>query len=1081
MHEQVSRSSGKNPGSFVSFVILVVSLLSTIPAHGQGRSWMDYKHPIKFGMLSVTDGLSQSSVLCILQDSKGFMWFGTEDGLNRYDGYGFKIFRPERGNPHSISNNIIPWIYQDSKEQLWIATNGGGLNRYDHHMERFIHYRYSPDNPNSLSSDSLSYIYEDSSGTLWVGTGDGGLNKVVPAETGTALSFVNFRSDPDNPHSLGSNIIFTIFEDRKKVLWIGTDGGGLNRMDAGKNKDSAPSFTRFTENPAKTETFGLDHVTAINEDRYGTLWIGTQNGLLEYNRENETFKRYKAVSGNNSTISHNYIRRIYKDRAGILWIATDGGGINKMIPGEQPGSAPTFVHFRHDPNNPHGLNNNAVESVFEDLSGVLWIGLYRGGLNKLLLTDQKGHEREKQQFIHYRTIPNNDNSLSHNAVNAICEDRQGILWVGSDGGGLDKILPPDKKEDPLRFIHFRNDPRSPHSLSDNIVTSIREDYQGALWIGTYTGGLNRLEPGSVPAFTHYRYDPSDSQSLGSNFVMTIYEDHNKNLWIGTIGGGMNLFKPETGSFNRYQYTAGNNSGLSDNNVYTICEDRSGYLWIGTVSGLNRSSLPLSRTQDPLSGGFIRFRNVPGNTGSLSHNFVRVIYEDRSGTLWIGTNGGGLDKLIPGSSTGSPLAFRNYNKSSGLPNNVIVGILQDDNGHLWISTKKGISRFDPGTGSFKNYDMQDGLQSDEFNRGACFKSRSGEMFFGGNNGFNIFHPLQVKGSASIPPIVITGIQLFNQPVPIGELEDGRTLLKRTVAETREITLSHKDYVFSIQFAALHYNNPSRNRFAYIMEGLEDRWNHVGSRHFATYTTLPHGEYVFRIKGCNNDGVWNEEGVSLRITVTPPFWKTWWFSGLMALLVILTGLGIHLYRVRQIIRRMHKKYEKTHISDEKADAYLKILLSYMKMAKPYLDPELNVHKLSKLVTIPNHYLSQIINNKLNKIFFDFINQYRIEEAIKKLTDAGEKSKTIHQVAHEVGFNSQSAFNRAFKKFTEKTPSEFIFRHRIEEAARRLADNCETHKSIPQIAEEVGFNSLSTFNRAFKKVFNHTPSQYRKLKCE
>jgi AraC-like DNA-binding protein len=783
-------------------------------------------------------------------------------------------------------------------------------------------------------------------------------------------------------------------------------------------------------------------------------------------------------------------------------VGTDGGGLNKLIPGETKGSSPTFIHYRYDPNNPNCLKNNAVESIYEDRSGVLWIGIYRGGLNKLILRDIRGVDRERNQFIHYQTIPNNHNSLSNNAVNAICEDRRGILWVGTDGGGLNKITPPGKEGEPLTFQHHHNDPRDPHSLSDNIVTCICEDHLGVLWIGTYTGGLNKLEPithdeknnqkllqgvqgdgfleKSPPGrrrqknliFTHYKNEPGSPKSLSNNFIMTIYEDRSGELWIGTIDGGLNRFDRNAETFSHFQNSPGNPNSLSGNSVFSIHEDRSGSLWVGTLTGLNQLASPQTTR-------FTRYMNQPGNPNSLSNNFVRVIYEDRSGVLWIGTNGGGLNQLIPGEHGASP-GFRCYREKDGLPNNVIVGILEDDQGNLWISTKKGISKFNPGTGQFTNYDGRDGLQSDEFNRGAFFKSKSGEMFFGGNNGFNIFNPDKIKGNSYIPPIVITDFQLFNQSLAIGKLDNGRTILRKSITETREIELSYKDYVFSLQFAALHYVNPSKNQYAYIMEGLDSQWNEVGSRHFVTYTTLPPGKYVFRVKGSNNDGVWNEQGVFLNITITPPFYKTWWFYGLVALVIILAGLGIHFYRVRQIVHKMHKKYEKTHISPEKEDAYLKILLNYMKIAKPYLDPDLTLHKLSKLVTVPYHYLSQIINNKLNKIFFDFINQYRIEEALKKLADPRERQKSIHQVAHEVGFNSQSAFNRAFKKITEKTPSEFINQYRIREAAQRLADPKEKQKSIRQIALEVGFGSQSAFNRAFKKITRYSPSQYRKKKC-
>lgn len=1058
-------------------VVLIIGMLSGgffLRAEDETSTlWTGFKHPIKFGHLSVEDGLSQSSVLTIFQDSKGFMWFGTEDGLNRYDGYGFKIFRPEKDNPYSISDNIIHCIFEDRGGRLWIGTNAGGLNRFDAAAERFFHYRPKPGVPGSLGSETVNRIYQDSKGTIWLGTGGGGLNKLVEEENG--VTFINYQPDPSNPASFSDYNAVSIFEDRDGVLWSGTDGGGVNRMNPPANEGELPTFTGYSYIPGNKETTGLTNVMAIDQDRHGVMWFGTQNGLISFDWETGIYRRFAAKPGDRSTIGHNYVRTIYKDRAGVLWIGTDGGGVSKLITGNSKNDTPVFIHYRTDPNNPDGLKSNAVESIYEDRSGVLWIGLYRRGINKLILKGSEGTEREKEQFIHYRTIPNNPDSLSNNAVNAICEDRTGTLWAGTDGGGLNRILPPKQPGERLRFRHFLNQPGNPSSLSDNIVTCLCEDRQGVIWVGTYTGGLNRMTTGEAgagePVFTRYRSEPGNPQSLSNNFVMTIFEDRAGFLWIGTIDGGLNRMNKDTGTFKRFNNDGGNPESLSGNNVFAVNQDRAGTLWVGTMLGLNRVK----------EERFTRYRNTPGQPDTLSHDFVRVIYEDRSGVLWIGTNGGGLNKLVSGGGPGGSPAFRHFTVNDGLPNNVIVGILEDESGRLWISTKKGLSRFDPETGMFKNYDVRDGLQSDEFNRGAFFKNKSGEMFFGGNNGFNMFHPDRIRENTRVPPIVLTDFRLFGRPLPLGRLDDGRVLLKQSITGTREITLSHRDYLFSIHFAALHFVNPSNNRYAYKLEGLDDRWNDLGNRNFVTYTTLPHGDYVLKIRGTNNDGLWNNEGVFLKITVTPPFWKTWWFISLVVLLIILTVLGIHFYHVRQIIRKMEKKYEKTAMKPQKADAYLKILLNYMKMGKPYLDPDLNIHKLSKRVAIPYHYLSQIINNKLKKIFFDFINDYRIKEAIEKLKDPKENEKTIQQIAKEVGFNSQSAFNRAFKKFTEKTPSDFITQYRIEEAARRLIDRKEKNKSIQQIALDVGFHSQSTFSRAFKKITNLSPSEYRKKKSK
>lgn len=1035
--------------------------------------WTDYKHPVKFEYLSVEHGLSQSSVLCILQDSKGFMWFGTEDGLNKYDGYGFETFKPEPGNPDTINSSVIWCLHEDRQGTLWIGTNGGGLNRFDHKKEKFVHYMADPNNPNSLNSSDIRCIFEDKDGTLWLGT-TGGLNKMIsPAKPGETPDFVSYSHDPQDPQSLSGVQVSCIFRDSRGVLWVGTDNNGLNKMIPTQNRDGSPRFVHYRSNPRQPHTAALDHVLCINEDYPGTLWVGTTNGLYAFKRQDETFTCFRNNPLDPRSLSHNLIRLIFKDRAGMLWVGTDGGGVNKMIPGDMEEDPITFTNYKHDSNNPCCLSNDAVESMYEDRSGVLWIGVYNGGLNKLILRDTRGLEREYQQFVHYQTIPNNPDSLSHNHVNAIHETPEGVLWVGTDGGGLNKITPGPHADSYLKFSHYKHNPQDPDSLSDNIVTAILVDHGGVLWVGTYTGGLDKKLPGPGGGFAHHRNEPRNPGSLASNFVRIIYEDRRHRLWIGTMDGGLEQLDRNTGAFSHFRNEGGNPHSLTDDNVFALYEDRFHRLWVGTVSGLNVAGLPFN------PGGnlkFTRFQHQPDNPHSLSCNFVRVIFEDSRGSVWIGTNGGGLNKITRLPGHGQTPAFTRYGKKNGLPNNAVLGILEDNDGYLWLSTNKGLSRFNPGTGEFRNFDSGDGLQGSQFNGGACFKSRTGEMFFGGNNGFNVFHPYNIRDNTHIPSVVITRFRLFNRPVPIGPWTDGRTILTESITETGEIELSHRDAVISFEFAALHYVNPSKNRYAYIMEGLEENWNHVSSRRFVSYTTLPPGDYVFRVKASNNDGTWNERGVKLKIHVSPPFWKTWWFIGMVSLLVIFAILGVHQYRVRHIIKQVEKKYQKTAIKPEKAEAYLRTLLDFMKQEKPYLDPEFTLHKLSDKIGIPYHCLSQVINGHLNKIFFDFINEYRIDDAVNQLTHTPDHQKNIQEIAHAVGFHSQSAFNRAFKKHTQHTPSDYLVNHRVREAVKKLSDPTSNHLTIPQIAKAVGFSTQSSFNRAFKKVTGKTPSQYR-----
>jgi diguanylate cyclase (GGDEF)-like protein len=510
----------------------------------------------------------------------------------------------------------------------------------------------------------------------------------------------------------------------------------------------------------------------------------------------------------------------------------------------------------------------------------------------------QGSERERRGFVHYSANPLDPGSLSHDSVNAVLEDSRGILWIGTDGGGLNEVRPPVREDVPLEFIRRQPGAASAAGLSDRVVTSLCEDSRGDLWIGTYTGGLNRLGRTTTGSpeqrFVHYRHEPSDEGSLSSDFVMAIHEDRLRTLWVGTIDGGLNRFDRNRDRFVRYTADDEVPGRLSDNSVFAVYEDWEARLWVGTAEGLN--------LLDRKTNLFTHYKNVPTDPESISSNLIRAIYQDRSGTLWIGTDGGGLNQLVAAGVGKRRPKFKAYRMRDGLPNDSVLGILEDDRGNLWLSTHRGLSRFDPSRGTFRNYDSNDGLQGNDFRGAACWKSRSGELFFGGSHGFNVFHPEQIQDNPNAPPIVILDFQLFNKSVPVQKKqEDGRVILRESISETDQIALSFRDAVFSFQFAALHYVAPHENEYAYMMEGLDRDWNFIGNRRFVTYTTLPPGDYVFRVKGANGDGVWNERGVSLRIAITPPFWKTIWFYA--ASLGAVLSLGITLYRLRlsQVRRR------------------------------------------------------------------------------------------------------------------------------------------------------------------------------------
>jgi signal transduction histidine kinase/streptogramin lyase len=603
----------------------------------------------------------------------------------------------------------------------------------------------------------------------------------------------------------------------------------------------------------------LSHKTILSilEDRSGVLWIGTSGGLNQFDRKKEIFKHWINEPLNPSSISHNEVRSIYEDHLGNLWIGTFGGGLNQFDRKKEE-----FFHFKNRPDDPNSLSTDQILSIYEDQAGILWIGTYAGGINRL--------DREKSKFTHWVHKPGDRNSLNHNYVYSIYEDHAGILWVGTEGGGLNRITARDDKGSPSLFSHCLNNPDDSSSLSNNDVTSISEDRSGNLWIGTMNG-LNKFDRESKK-FTHWVNQPGDPHSLSNNSVLSIFEDSAGNLWIGTRRG-LNKFDYKDMTFSHWTHDSANPQSISHDVIVSIFEDRSGVFWIGTGGGgLNKF--------DRRRGTFTHWKNEPGKTSSLSNNEILSIYEDQFGGLWIGTIGGGLNKFNRKEET-----FTRYKEDDGLPNEVIYGILEDDIGNLWLSTNKGISKFNLKSETFRNYDRLDGLQINEFNQGAFFKSKS-RFYFGGINGFVSFVPESIIENQNIPPILITTFKVFDR------------IKKNDIYGTDEFKLSYKDKYYTFEFAALDYRNPAKNQYAYIMEGIDKDWIYSGTRRFTTYTNLPPGNYTFRVKGSNSDGLWNEKGVSLQITISPPFWQTWWFR--VVALIFLLGIAFlgHKLRLRNI---------------------------------------------------------------------------------------------------------------------------------------------------------------------------------------
>jgi signal transduction histidine kinase/ligand-binding sensor domain-containing protein len=554
-------------------------------------------------------------------------------------------------------------------------------------------------------------------------------------------------------------------------------------------------------------------------------------------------------------LAHDRVKSIFSDSVGRLWVGTRNGLDLYDSDHDQ------FIHIQHDPGDPSSLSSNAVWSIYEDRTGVLWFGTYGGALSK--------YNRTIDQFALYQHKPDSANSLSENMIWAIHEDADGVLWVGTLNGGLNRL---DRESGQIRV--YRHDPQDASSLSSDDVRAVLEDHTGALWVGT-GGGLDRLDRESG-VFVHYQYDASDPASLSENHVTVLFEDARGNLWVGTRRGGLNRFDRETDTFVRYQHDEDDPNSLSSDRVWALCEDSWGRLWVGTLGGVN--------VWYPDTDRFARYLNDPDDPQSLNNDAVFAFYEDAEGMMWIGTWGSGLDRFDPETRT-----FTHYTEKNGLANNVIYGIEADLAGNLWMSTNKGLSKFDPRSEVFHNYDVRDGLQDNEFNVGAHSASPTGELFFGGIRGFNAFHPEQVTGNPHVPPVVITAFGKLNEVV------------RQDLAPGEHIELTYRDDFVYFEFAALDYTAPGKNRYAYMLEGQDETWIDAGPRRHVDYTNLRGGEYVFRVKGSNNDGVWNEEGAVVTLTVTPPFWETWWFRGGAILLLAAGVIGGYWLRVRSVEAR------------------------------------------------------------------------------------------------------------------------------------------------------------------------------------
>jgi signal transduction histidine kinase/ligand-binding sensor domain-containing protein len=819
---------------------------------------------LRFEHLTIDNGLSQNAVLALLQDNQGYIWIGTQDGLNRYDGITFTHFRNDPDDPASISHNSISALYEDTEGYIWVGTSGGGLNRFDRVTGKFTHYLPQANNPTSLSNSFVTTLLQAGNGRFWVGT-LGGLDLLDPA-TG---KFSHFRSSESDSSTLSSNAVSAIAPAGNGNLWVGTGafgtaGTGLNYLD--------PATGKARHIPSNGLCLDSPNVSTILVDSKGSLWVGhggsglPGGGLDHYNPGTGDCQHFDSSTTKGQFANDNIIH-LFFDHDGRLWISFWGGGLVHM----EPGTPGTFASLRHDSTDPDSLSSDNTSALLQDRSGVLWVGTFDAGINTLNL--------QNLQFHIYKHNSADPVSLASNNISAFAESRDGEIWIGTQEAGLGLFKPSSGQ-----FTFFRNDPGNSASLSSNRIMSLYADSDGTIWVGTVNNGLNHFNPqtGNSQRYLHNSLDPN---SLVDDEVTSITRDNGGTLWVATLGG-LSRFDPGQQAFVNY-------SGLSGAPVSLTADG--GDLWIGTWGGgiaRLRLALPGVLPANQVKLSIVdTFLHDAANSNSLSENSVWAIFKASDGVLWFGT-AGGLNQYDP--QTGG---FKTYNENNGLRSASISCIAEDPKGYLWITTANGLARFDPKTETFLTYDKSDGLQGSEFNSNACLVSpTTGEMYVGGTDGFTVFNPLGLIGNTTPPNVVITDFMVLNAPYAFDS--QGKTTIK----------LNYNQNFISFDFAALDFHAPAKNTYAYMLEGFDKNWVPAGTRHSASYTGLPGGSYTFHVKGANSDGAWSQTDAILPIQIVPPLWKNWQFLlglGLSLVLLVLAGFQWRLVQTRANARRLEER--------------------------------------------------------------------------------------------------------------------------------------------------------------------------------
>lgn len=816
---------------FLVFIILFLSLL----IHSNAQT---FESKSIFQQLTSKDGLQNNNVYTIVQDDYGFMWFGTENGLHRYDGISFTLFEHDPLTPTSIAGNLIFKIIKDKNYQLWICSNTG-FDKYDPIKNIFIHIPIQETTNTGIFLNYNLYCptaFVHSDGSIYVSEGYKGIFKVNTHTN--QLEKVVLKNSLGQDIALG--IVTTICETEDGNMWFGTKNDGLYQVETA----SLTAHKYFQINASIHSRIFFD----ILKDSQGRLFIATDKGIYLYNQQRKIFM----FIDSRSTFS------ITETSSGDVWFGTNNDGILVLKKRQQ-----ALVHIEANENSLTALSSNNIRAIYEDVQHIIWIGTFKGGINYIL----------KNNHAVFNTIKRNatsSNTLSYNSVDGILQDRSGNLWMGTDGGGLNFL---NTKTNQFKLYNGSGLRASYKPLKSALT--IFEDSEGTIWTGGYLEGLCKLDK-KRNVFYRYENIPSDTTSIGSNDVRCIFEDSKHNFWIATNGGGLNLFDKKTYTFKRFTPQSIESMRIASDYCLTIFEDKQQRLWIGTYEGI--SILNKDRTQ-------VKNYRKEDRSHSLSSNWIYCIYQDHAGRVWLGTDYG---LNLFDDKTG---ACTVYLKKDGLPNNVIAGILEDEHGFLWISTNGGLSKFDPDKKKFSNFNIEDGLQGNHFNVSAAFKSVNGTLYFGGTKGLTYFNPNNIIVNKTPPPLYITDIRSTDSTLYVFDS------LSHT--QPNKVSIDYKDAVMLIfNFVALNFISSSKNKYSYFLEGFDTDWHNTNNDPSATYTNLDPGTYVFRVKASNNDGIWNTDGTSIVVVVLPPWYKTWWFRVFLVVFICAIIISVYLIRVHSI---------------------------------------------------------------------------------------------------------------------------------------------------------------------------------------